>query len=106
MASEEMLEIVLDLCGALEAAAVDAKQRIAKLVGVKAWDPAHVSWIQAEGSRGPYERSEDVNNREFKAMVKDLAAHGGRLTRENYFYWLFESGDIVGRKRRRGADSS
>ena len=106
MASEEMFEIVLDLCSALEAAAVAAKQRMAKLVGVKAWDPAHVSWTRAEGSRGPYERSEDVNNREFKAMVKDLAAHGGRLTREGYFYWLFESGDIVGRKRRRGADSS
>ena len=67
---------------------------------VAGWDPSGIKWESAEGSKGPYERSEDVNNCEFKAMVKDLTGHGGRLTREGYFYWLFENGGTVGRKRR------
>jgi len=96
---EETLEILADIGDALEALGVQIKQRIRKKVEV-GWDPNKVKWEQAEGASGLYERSEDVNNKEFKEMVKDLAGHGGRLTREGYFYWLFENGATVGRKRR------
>jgi len=45
-------------------------------------------------------RSEDVDNPEFKAMVRDLANHDGKLTRNGYFYWLFPNRKTVGRKRK------
>ncbi len=98
--SEEILEVILDLANALEAAAVNVKQQIAWITGVKEWDPDEIKWENAEGASGPYERSEDVNNLEFKAMLKDLAAHNGRMTRNGLFYWVFENGSTVGRKKR------
>ncbi len=64
------------------------------------WNPSKIKWRKAEGASGPYERSEDVNNLDFKALVKDLAAHGGKLTRDGTFYWLFKNGSTVGRKKR------
>jgi len=64
------------------------------------WNPDKIEWVEAEGTRGPYERSEDVNNLEFKVMLKDLGEHGGKLTREGHFYWVFTSGSVVGRKKR------
>jgi hypothetical protein len=50
-----------------------------------------------------YERSEDKNNPEFKAMLKDLAAHNGKMTKETFFYWVFENGATVGRKKKAAA---
>lgn len=64
------------------------------------WDPSKIAWKEAQGTKGPYERSEDVNNPEFKPMLKDLAAHDGKLNRKGYFYWLFENGHTVGRKKK------
>jgi len=65
------------------------------------WDPSKIMWTQAEGSKGPYERSEDVNNLEFKNMLKDLASHKGKLSFEGWFYWVFQNGHTVGRKKRK-----
>lgn len=64
------------------------------------WNPANINWTEIQGSSGPYERSEDFYNPEFKAMLKDLARHNGRLTRDGYFYWRFKNGSTVGRKKR------
>jgi len=72
----------------------------AQAKGVEEWDPCKIRWEEAQGSSGLYERSEDVNNPEFKSMLKDLAAHGGRLSREGFFYWVFKNGTTVGRKGR------
>lgn len=88
-----------DFLNAVEVGIQDARQRIKDVkVG---WDPNLVLWEKAEGSRGEYERAEEVDNPEFKAMVKDLEAHQGTLTREGYFYWKFDRADVVGRKPRR-----
>ena len=65
------------------------------------WDPAKIVWTQAEGSKGPYEKSDDINNRDFKAMLKDLGEHQGKLMRGDYFIWLFTNGSTVGRKKRK-----
>lgn len=65
-----------------------------------AWDPSKIAWSQAEGPSGPYEKSEDLNNLEFKTMLKDIQDHEGKLTRGAYFYWSFQNGHTVGRKRR------
>jgi hypothetical protein len=89
---------------AVEAAAVGAKHRLkeAKVPEVAGftWNPDKIKWVQAEGSSGPYERSEDVDNPDFKAMLKDLAEHQGKFQREGYFYWAFQKAAVVGRKKR------
>jgi len=67
------------------------------------WDPRKIKWTSAEDSKGQYERSEDTNNAEFRKMLKDLAAHKGKLYRNGLFYWTFPTGAIVGRKQVRKA---
>lgn len=82
------------------------KEQIAKLAGVSedqskprwSWDPSKIKWEKAEGAKGLFERSEDVDNPEFKAMLKDLASHKGKLTRDGVFYWVYRNGSTVGRK--------
>ena len=65
-----------------------------------AYDLEKIRWEKAEGPSGPYERSEDVNNFDFKALHKDLVEHGGKLTRDGWFIWLFKNGTTIGRKKR------
>lgn len=91
---------LLEFLNAAEAGIMQAKRLIAQAKGVEQWDPCKIKWEQAEGNSGPYERSEDVNNTEFKGMLQDLAAHGGKITRNGYFYWIFKNGATVGRKKR------
>jgi hypothetical protein len=98
----EVWDAIFELINAVEAGIASFKKRLAVEKGVTApsWDPDKIKWEQAEGRNGPYERSEDVNNPEFKALLKDLARHGGRLTRNGWFYWTFKNGSAVGRKKR------
>jgi hypothetical protein len=93
-----VLEAFTDFLNAVDAGIQAARQTI-KAVKV-GWNPDAIKWEKAEGSKGTYERGEDVNNPEFKVMLKDLASHGNRLTRNGYFYWIFKNGTTVGRKRR------
>lgn len=109
--SEKVAKIMVDAFTAIEAACVNAKRQIVEVflaekpqemapkesVGLT-WNPANIKWETAEGSSGPYERSEDVNSQDFKEMLKDLAAHSGKLTKERKFYWTFQNGVTVGRK--------
>ena len=64
------------------------------------WDPTKFKWIQTEGPRGLYEKVHSQDNEDFKAMLQDLQAHDGKLTRDSYFYWLFQDQETVGRKKR------
>ncbi|MGC9346192.1 MAG: hypothetical protein ACP5ER_05330 [Candidatus Bathyarchaeales archaeon] len=91
---------LLEFLNACEAGIAAAKRLISQAKGIRGWEPSKIRWMQAEGASGFYERSEDVNNPEFKAMLKDLAAHGGRMTRNGFFYWVFKNGSTVGRKKR------
>ena len=63
------------------------------------WNPDKINWVTAEGAKGKYQRSEDVNNPDFKALLKDLASHSGRMRNQGYFYWSFQNGTTVGRKQ-------
>ena len=65
------------------------------------WNPDKIKWTEAQGSSGTYERSEDVSSLDFKEMLKDLAAHDGKLNRDGSFYWTFQNGATVGRKKRK-----
>ncbi|MEM1540697.1 MAG: hypothetical protein QXJ07_04870 [Candidatus Bathyarchaeia archaeon] len=102
---EIFLEDFCDFLDCLEASVARMKQQIAKLVGVGekskfSWNPDKIKWEKAQGFRGEFEKSEDVNNPEFKALLKDLAQHNGKLTRDGWFYWTFKNGSTVGRKKR------
>jgi hypothetical protein len=96
---------LLEFLNASEAGIIAAKHLIMEAKGVAEehswlWDPSKIRWQQTQGSSGPYEKSEDVNSLNFKTMLKDLATHEGRLSRDGYFYWLFKNGSTVGRKKR------
>jgi len=112
------LEDFCDFLEGLEASIVKMKRQIVKLVGEAegkprvqipagsnpaeklGWNPDNIKWEKAEGAKGTFEKSEDINNPEFKAMLKDLASHNGRLTRNGFFYWVYKNGSTVGRKKR------
>ena len=104
MAEKEDLALMAltDFLNAVEAGVESARQRIkeVKVEEKPSWNPTQIVWTKAEGTKGPYERSEDINNLQFKAMLKDLASHGGRMNHEGYFYWTFQNGATVGRKKR------
>jgi len=64
------------------------------------WNPHYILWNPAEGPSGPYEKACMPDNGNFQLLIRDLQAHGGKLTREGWFYWLFGDGRTVGRKKR------
>lgn len=99
--SDIAAEALLEFLNAAEAGIAAAKRVISQAKGVEKWNPDKIKWTEAEGSKGPYERSEDVNSLEFKAMLKDLASHSGKIQRNGYFYWTFQNGSTVGRKKRK-----
>lgn len=70
------------------------------------WTPDRIKWEPTQGTAGPYERSEDVNSIDFKTLLKDLATHQGKLSKDGYFYWTFRNGYTVGRKKRQNGDTA
>jgi len=96
------LEALTDFLNGVEAGIESARQRIkeVKIEEKPSWNPNQIMWTKAEGQKGEYERSEDINNLQFKAMLKDLAVHGGRMNYEGFFYWVFQNGTTVGRKKK------
>jgi len=95
---------LLEFLNACEAGITAAKRLIAEDKGVhqeeESWDPARIHWTMTEGSRGAYERSEDTNSPDFKVLTRQLTQHEGKLSSNGYFYWLFQNGSTVGRKKR------
>jgi hypothetical protein len=74
------LKALLELLNALEAGVSSARQII--MEAVSDWDPERIKWHETTGPSGPFQKSDDANNPEFKAMLKDLQAHNGKMTRE------------------------
>jgi hypothetical protein len=91
---------ILDFLNGLEASCVKLRKQIEKLWGAEkpAWDAAKIKWSQEAGVKGPFEKSEDVDSPDFKNLVKDLKAHGGKLYQDGWFMWLYKNGATVGRK--------
>lgn len=100
LSSVDFLVKLRDAAQMMADAANEYIERLAPKDEKHDWDALKIRWTQAEGSKGPYERSEDVNNLEFKAMLKDLASHSGKMQRNGYFYWTFQNGSTIGRKRK------
>ena len=101
---EIFLEDFMDMLNGLEASIVKMKQQIVKLAGAEEkpkYDIEKIKWEKAQGAKGEFERSEDVNNPDFKALLKDVQAHGGKMTVAGYFVWAFKNGATLGRKPRK-----
>jgi len=71
----------------------------AKKQQAKTYDVEKIAWTEAQGTSGPYQRSEDVNSLNFKALLKDLQEHGGKFRKDGYFMWIFRNGATIGRKQ-------
>lgn len=102
----ELVEAIIDFCNGMEAVTVNFRRRIQEVPapagGLRSrlwrWEPSRIKWRKVKGLKGEYERAENRDNIEFRRLVEDLKAHGGKLTREGLFYWLFQDREIVGRK--------
>jgi len=101
--SDLAIDILTDFFDAVEAGIAQARQRLkeAKVEDKPKWDPNQIKWVEAEGTHGKYERSEDVNNLDFKELMKDLEGRQGKLSRDGFFYWRFEKSAVIGRKKRK-----
>jgi Mg2+ and Co2+ transporter CorA len=98
------LEDFCDFLNSLEDAVQKMKMQIGKLVGVaeeKKYDIEKIKWEKAQGAKGEFERSEDVNSQDFKELLKDVQAHGGKMIVGDYFVWSFKNGCVLGRKPRK-----
>jgi hypothetical protein len=64
------------------------------------YDPEKIKWQDAQGDKGPYQKSTDLNSLDHKELLKDLATHEGKLTRRGFFYWVFQDSSTIGRKKK------
>jgi hypothetical protein len=94
--AKESVETLLDTW--LKGELINKPQPPAKKAA-KSYDIEKIKWTEAEGSSGPYLRSEDVNSLDFKALLRDLQAHKGKFRKNGFFYWVFRNGSTVGRKK-------
>lgn len=105
--SEELLDALVEFVNGVEAAVAKLKRDLYDLAlkgaDKPSWDPDKIVWQKAESSKGVYERADGELNRgsvDFEGLLADLKAHGGKLSRLGFFYWLFEqtATPTVGRK--------
>lgn len=87
-------------------AIIDVAERLLK-VGEKQvlekYDTGKIKWQTKEGDKGMYEmatKNDNAENPDFKALLAHLKETDGRMRikKDQMFYWLFESGDAIGRK--------
>lgn len=101
------LEALTDFLNACEAGIEAARQTIKK---VKRLDEpsekstvnvASIKWLPAEGPRGVYEKSIDLQNPEFQALLAQLTEHHGFMDIGGMYYWSFSGSSTgIGRKPR------
>jgi len=66
----------------------------------QAYDMAKVKWEQKTGQKGPFEKTDDYNSLDYKALLRELQSHKGKMRKYGYFLWIFENGSTIGRKRK------
>jgi len=103
--SQKIREAVLLFCDGLDSVVTKLRQDLGAEAKTETFNlrPEHINWKDTTGTKGPYQRSDDVNNHHHKEMLKWLASKGGRARRKDgYFYWTFENGSTIGRKKMAG----
>jgi hypothetical protein len=104
----EVWPIIVDVANADESKAVNLKQQVKAIVdGGKPKpqtdslaDTEEIGFTRLMGASGEYEKSEDFDNARFKALLRTLQAHNGKMTADGYFLWIFPDGKAIGRKRK------
>jgi len=103
--NETALEAFTEFLAAVDAGVCAARETIKKAKGISigksgTWHPNGVEWQNANGQKGPYQKSVDYENPQHQTMLQDLLDHDGKLRRENYFYWVFSDNKTIGRKQK------
>ena len=104
-------ELIKKIEAELDEACQDLKSELRKTILAylenleNVFDPGNIKWVQANGFSGPYERypakGEKVElTQDYKALLKWLKEHDGKATYDGYFYWIFQDGATIGRKKR------
>jgi len=104
--SETALEALLEFLNAAEAGIAAAKHVISQAKGLGKWDPNKIKFVMAQGAKGPYERypgegEKAESTSDYRMMLADIKQHGGKMSRDNFFYWVFSDCGTVGRKKRK-----
>jgi len=63
------------------------------------YDVNKIQWQSAQGTKGPYEKTDGDQSPDYKALLQGLKFHKGKMNIDGSFYWLFENAVTVGRKK-------
>lgn len=61
---------------------------------------SNIIWTPKDGPKGHYEKAETQDSTEFYDLQKQIDEHNGKLSDQDFFYWVFQDGSI-GRKNRK-----
>lgn len=64
------------------------------------YDISKIKWEERQGQKGLFEKTDDYNSLDYKALLRDLQSHKGKMRKNGYFLWIFENGATIGRKRK------
>ena len=65
-----------------------------------AYDMNKIKWEPKTGQKGPFEKTDDYNSLDYKALLRDLQSHTGKMRKNGYFLWIFQNGATIGKKRK------
>ena len=110
MIDKDLIEAKFDIIGTSLNAILTDFARIGEAEQVvkenPSWNGSKIPWKETEGTKGKYERypasgekTEDIID--YQNLLADLKEHDGKLTRDGFFYWCFENGVTVARKKRK-----
>jgi hypothetical protein len=90
---EKLVDTILNLANALESVAVDTKQRVSEIVGVKEekLDFDKLFWEQKQGEKGPFQQTSEKstgNNDLWKALKAKVKEHNGFWQHAGFKYWF------------------
>ena len=67
------------------------------------FDVSKIKWTEKVGDKGPYQKAsmnDNPDNKDFSALILELENQDKKTKfHQGMFYWLFTSGDAVGRKK-------
>jgi hypothetical protein len=104
MADQDLYEFLAKMRDSFNGLALALDEFIQKesKVVLKEYDTEKIQWVEAEGQHGKYQKTDDADNPEYKALRKDLAEHKEKLQHKGSFYWVFQNGVTIGRKPQHG----
>jgi len=97
--TESDRDAIISFFEGLQALAIKAQQ---ELGGQIQFNPDNINWQDSEGQKGPFQKSEDLNNQNHKSLLSWLNKKGGKANMRGFFYWVYQNGSMIGRKKMSG----